>query len=223
MSKNPKESSVINVDNIAEGANSISQGVAGLLPLTKTKKSLTKVLADQNAAGLLARTMAAFVHIDMKFESGMRSMGQVLHNLLKMPEDVQRKAIGAICDAQNIPAIEETGRKGLAMALYAKFPEMLQISGKNKDTKAGMRISSYIASYKLSLPPAPGGRSAGVSANGAGGGGVRTAKDLFLKLYTSGTNKDQAVLVRLAGRAGIKYEDWLPEPDEAGSPNEDAD
>jgi hypothetical protein len=213
MSKDlgPNSPKKINVEQTAEMTETLSKGITALVPMTKTQKGLSKILADDHAKQVLTNTMSAFVHIDMRFESGMRSMGEILHNLLKMPEDLQKKAIAAICQQQGIEPIEETGRKGFAMALYAKYPEMLNRSGKNKDTKAGMRLSSYIMSYKASLNPKRlTGRNGGSGSTEAEAATKpRSASDLFQRLYTSATNKEQVTLVNLAGRAGIEYEDWI--------------
>ena len=208
------EKQTINVDQIVEGNATITKGVEALVKQTHAQKSVNRILADKNAATLLGRTMSAFVHIDMKFESGMKAMGEVLFNLLGMPEEVQRKAIAAICAAQNIPTIEETGRKGFAMALYARFPEMLKTVKSGKDTYAGQRLTSYVAAYKASLPSrrAAGQVTDGKAKDGATSDGKpRSARDLFQRLYLVGTTKDQATLVRLAQRARIDYDEWLPE------------
>lgn len=216
MSK--EEPKKVNVEEIADGTLVLSKGLAGLVSSVKSKAGLTKVLADDHARVLLTGTLTSFIHIDLRFETGMRAMGEILFNLInKQDESMQRKAIHAICDAQGIPPIEETGRKGFAMALFAKFPEMQQQVKGGKDTKGALRLSSYMAAYKGSLP----NKQIGAGNRGGGNAGSgstdetpskkpKAASELFLRLWTNATATDQDVLTRLAGRAGIEFEDWLP-------------
>lgn len=214
----------VDIQTTAAANGALSRGIIGLIPATKSQAGMKRILADDNARSLLSRTLAGFVHVDMNFEGGMRAMGEIITNVLKLPEEIQTKVIAAICEAQTIPMIEETGRKGLALALYAKFPEMLVMGPNSKDTKAGMRLSSYMAAYRASLAPTPapaqigdgtgtgtGTGDGGTTATSTGGQGApKTPKDFFLLLYTKGTNKEQQTLCALCGRAGIEYENWLP-------------
>lgn len=209
----------VNVEEIADGTLVLSKGLQGLISSVKSKAGLTKTLADDHARALLTNTLTSFIHIDLRFETGMRSMGEILFNLInKQDEAMQRKAIHAICEAQGIPPIEETGRKGFAMALFAKFPDMQQQVKGGKDTKGALRLSSYMAAYKATLPaPRQIGSGSTGRGNSAGGGATtepskkpKAASELFLRLWTNATATDQDVLTRLAGRAGIEYEDWLP-------------
>ena len=199
----------LNAEVLTNETTALSTGVQGLVGFTKTKTGLTKVLADENAKRLLMTTVTTFINVDMRFTTGMKAIGEICVNILDKEEDLQRKVIHALCEAQGITPIEETGRKGLAMALFAKFPDMQQQVKGGKDTKGALRLSSYMAAFKADKGTDTGGRAMGTpNANKP-----RSASDLFQKLYLACTAKEQSILVRVAGRAGIEYEDWLPEED----------
>lgn len=196
----------LNVEVLTNETTALSTGVQGLVGYTKTKTGLSKVLADENAKRLLTTTVTTFINVDMRFTTGMKAIGEICVNILDKDEDLQRKVIHALCDAQGIAPIEETGRKGLAMALFAKFPEMQQQVKGGKDTKGALRLSSYMAAFKAEKPSNRSNSGGGSNANKP-----RSAADLFQKLYLACTAKEQSMLTRIAGRAGIEFEDWLPE------------
>jgi hypothetical protein len=214
-----KESKTFNTDTLVSESMALSHGINGLIPLTKTQKGMSKVLADEHARQLLMRTMTTFVAVDMRFDVGMKAMGEILTNLLKFPEELQRKAIDAICEAQGIPSIEynpKAPRNSFALALFAKFPEMQQQVQGGKDTKGALRLTSYIAAYKLASGPKR--KKGNGSTDGSTDEGTdaevnpqpRTAYDLFMKFYAVATVKDKATLVNLCKRAEIEYKKWIP-------------
>jgi len=200
----------LNVQTLTEETTNLTTTVQGIVGHTKTKTGLAKVLADEHAKALLTTTVATFVNVDMRFNVGMKAIGEICCNVLDKDEDLQRKVIHALCDAQGIARTDETGRKGLAMALFAKFPEMFKQVKSGKDTYAGQRLTSYMHAYKADK---------GISNNGPrqtpDPNQPRSAKDLFSKLYLSCTHNDQITLVRIAQRAKINYANWLPEEETA--------
>jgi len=212
MSKEEKEAMKNLQPEVAETVSlTVSRGVQGLITFTKTKAGLQKVLADDHARSLLTRTMHMFVSVDQNFETGMKAMGEILYNFIhKQGEDMKRKVLKALCEAQGVAPVEldpKHPRLSFAAALFARFPDMhKQIKG-GKDTYAAQRVSAYIQAYLDSKPGSEGRKKSSTKSDK-----LRTAADLFMKLYASGTAPEQETLIRMAKRAGIEYEGWLPEP-----------
>lgn len=199
----------VNVEVLTDETQALATSAKGIVGATKTKTALNKVLADEHARALLTNTVTTFVNVDMRFTTGMKAIGEICVNVLDKDEDLQRKVIHALCDSQGIPRIDETGRKGLAMVLFAKFPDMFKLVKGGKDTYAGQRLTSYMAAYRADK----GGSSNGPRQN-PDPNQPRSAKDLFSKLYLACTNKEQSDLLRIAKRAKVKFDDWLPETEE---------
>lgn len=202
----------VNVQALTEETTALATSAQGIVAATKSKTALTKVLADEHARALLTNTVTTFVNVDMRFTTGMKAIGQICVNVLDMDEEMQRKVIHALCDAQSINRVDETGRKGLAMALFAKFPDMFKQVKNGKDTYAGQRLTSYMAAYRADKGGSSNGNRQTPDPNQP-----RSAKDLFSKLYLACTSKEQASLVRIAQRAKVKYSEWLPEEEEEGA------
>jgi hypothetical protein len=211
----------IHPEVIQEESQALMKSTQGLISMTRSDTSLTKTLADDNARRLLTTTMGTFVNVDMRFHVGMQAMGEIVSNFLKVKDEkLQRKWVEAICEMQGIPMIEYNARAprtSLATALFAKYPEMMQQVKGGKDTKGALRLSNYVMAYKAAKePPRKIGKG---TPRGNGTPEVpnprpRSAADLFVKLYTAATLKEKNILITLAGRIGIEYEDWLPESDE---------
>lgn len=215
---------VLKPEVIEEESTALMKSTLGVVSMTRTKKELARTLADQHSSLVLNTTMSTFINVDMRFHVGMQNMGEICSNFLKAGEDLQRKWIIAICEYQGIPPIEfnpRAPRSSLALAMFAKYPEMQQQVKNGKDTKGALRISNYLTSYNDALAAtkkAPrkvgGGKQTPEQPNPK----PRSASDLFLRLYNGGTLKEKQMLTALAGKLGIEYEDWLPE-----SENEETD
>ena len=230
MSKNDpsKEGKTIKPEETSQAVAIVSKGIQGVIGYTKSQSGLKKVLADEHAKKLLTSCITTFVQVDLGFEGGMRAMGEIMVNLLKQPEDLQRKAIEAICEQQGIPMIEfdpKAPRKSFALAIFAKFPEMHRNVQGSTDTVGALRLTSYMSAFKLgkegqSKKRKGGGKGTGSESttgtapqNESTPTAPGTASELFIRLYTSATAEEQSILVRIAGRAGIAFEDWVKPAD----------
>jgi hypothetical protein len=200
---------------VTNEATALVTTVGGALAFTKSKAALKRALADDNAKRLLTTTLTTFVAVDCQFDMGMRKMGEICFNILKLDKDTQIAAIKALCDAQGIPMIEyneRAPRTSLARALFARFPDMQEAVQGGKDTKGALRVTSYIAAYKDDKKkPRVNGSGGGTTGDGgtAGVGSIRTAKELFQRLYMGATMKERDVLTGLAGKLGIQFEQWV--------------
>jgi hypothetical protein len=206
---------------LQEESQALMKSSQGMVSLTRTKTQIEKTLADDNARNILNLTMTTFVNVDMRFHVGMQAIGEVIHNFLtKADEKLQRKWIDAICEFQGIPSIEfnpKAPRSSLALAVFAKYPEMQQQVKGGKDTKGALRLSNYLLAYRNAIEKPRGKKGAGTPEKPVAK--PRSASDLFVRLYTAATLKEKQTLISLAGRVGIEYEDWLPEETEE-KPNE---
>ncbi len=216
---------------LQEETTALTKSSVGMVALTRTKTQIEKTLADNNARSILNMTMTTFVNVDMRFHVGMQAIGEVVHNFLsKADEKLQRKWIEAICEFQGIPTIEfnpKAPRSSLALALFAKYPEMQQQVKGGKDTKGALRLSNYLLAYRNASEPKKARKKKVVRTTPEEKTSQpNSASELFIKLYTAATLKEKNVLVSLAGRVGVEYEDWLPESseesDNAGDNNKKA-
>jgi hypothetical protein len=202
------------------------KSTVGMVALTRTKTQIEKTLSDSHAAAILHMTMTTFINVDMRFHVGMQNLGEICHNFLhKADEKLQRKWIAAICEFQQIPTIEFDSRKprtSLALALFAKYPEMQQQIKNGKDTKGAMRISNYLTAYadSISKPKKLKAGTNGSRTPETPNPRPRSASDLFVRLYMACTLKEKQILIAIAGRIGIEYEDWLPEEEVEEKTNE---
>src|ERR1043165_4682212 len=115
------------------------QSVKAMLVYTKSRNTAINKLAD----------FSAHDHVVSVTEL---SYGQALYNILQLPIDTQKAVVHAIAEKNKVPAPaypegpksrgrQPSGRKQLSEALYGRWPEMLALEGKNKDTRAGMQIT----------------------------------------------------------------------------------
>lgn len=197
----------VNPETTAIQTKAISDAMENLLKVTKGKTRMKRALADDNTFDMFSKTLIGFVSIDVNFEGGMQAIGGICQNILDLDEDMQREVIQKLCSTQGIDITEKTGREGLAIALFGRFPDMFRQSG--KDTLANKRVSSYLMAHRRMLNAAP-----GTSVRDAMGQGVnpllpRSAKELFNRLYSAATAQEQDVLTQLAGRCRIEYDKWI--------------
>src|SRR5882672_7195659 len=181
------------VKQTVETGGVVSESTTALIAQTKDAAKMERVLADENASRLLFGTMSTFVQIDMGMEKGMRAMGAICYNLVKLPEETFRKAVSKLAAEQGLPQEilakalkpETKPRKALELVLFARYPHMLKLQGKNKDTLAGMRLTSYMSAYKLTLPASASGPSEPTGPQELSK--PRTGKELWEKLWNAGS------------------------------------
>lgn len=184
-------------------------GLDALVETTKSKKTFAAIVATESTRKALAQNVATFATVDAKFEGAMLKIGKLCEAILKLDEHAQTLAINEIAMQNGLNPTKDTGRKGLAYALFGSNPDFFKASG--KDTIAGKRLSSYLSAAKGTGRGST-GKTKGRPKLPAGANKANSAHALFDALYErTETEKEADFLIELCQRAKIEYEDWLTE------------
>lgn len=206
---------VIRASDATDVIDKLYNGMERFLSATKSKQKFAKLVASENDRNVLAVSLASFTAIDARFEGGMKNIGKLCVAILSLDTTAQLLAINAIAKTNGLAETKDGGRKGLAYAFFGRYPELSKMSG--KDTLGAKRLSSYIAAAKETKsahgktgnkPGKPKGTGTRPSLP-PGASRVGTAQELFVTLFNAADEKGKDLLITLAQKAKIEYEDWI--------------
>lgn len=218
----------LDTNALIKQSTNMETALSSVVKMSSDEESLKKALKNEASKNFLVKTVTSFATFDLRFQGGMKGIGEFCYKVRSMDDAVQRELIGAICESNGLEPTDSTGRTGLAYALFGKDKSMLVVTPPNKDTRAGMRITAYESAYKKSLKGEKhGGKqgpNAGTGTNGTTGTGTgtestsktpRSAKALFVALMEQATEKEQLLLMRLARKAELDIpNEWLGDDEE---------
>lgn len=164
-------------------------------------------------------TMRSIADMSAGSQLGEVKAGEIYYNFLKLKPRTQIDFITGFCRStkREVPSaiveMEEalntgkrkrgrqgTGRLILAEVLYADYPSMLKKEGNNRDTRAGMLITSAIRRH---LEATGARRQAPKKAKVKPPDVVRLAQPLFSALYGAATDAERNVLMSVAMKAKL--------------------
>lgn len=189
----------------------------------KDARNAEQLLKDQKILDSVITELIGYAEKDHDTAETEVQYGEALYNLLRLPIEAQKPIVWAIADRNKVQRPEypaedaargrgrpQTGRKQLSEALYGRWPEMLELEGANKDTRAGMQITDHKRRFmvRAGLIPEPVKTTAGVSR--------RVLRRSFEALWTvTKSDKEQKLLAALYARLGVEEEDMAEWEEEA--------